>query len=88
MNVWSYVPKVTPDGKPAKVGSVVATPAVPEKGAAVAACMWLAVTPATSPEKVACTLIVFATASIVTMAFPIPGELLAGTSAAPDRLTQ
>jgi len=79
---------VIPDGKPGKVGVVVATPAVPEPATAVAAWICDAVTPAMSPEKVACTLIVFAIASIVIIALPVPGELLAGTSAGPDRLAQ
>jgi len=47
-----------------------------------------AVTPANNPEKVVWTLMVFAAASMITRALPIPGELLAGTSFGPDKLTQ
>ena len=79
---------VTPDGKPGKVGSVVATPAVPVPATAVGAWMCDAVTPANNPEKVAWTLRVFATASMVIRPVPVPGELLGGASAGPDRLTQ
>jgi hypothetical protein len=50
-NVWSYVPLVTPKGKPVKVGVVVATPAVPVPGRAVVAWMWDAVVVPKRPEK-------------------------------------
>src|SRR5262245_30719637 len=44
-SVFEKDPANTPAGKPAKLGVVVATPAVPLKGLAVAAWMWDAVVP-------------------------------------------
>ena len=83
-NTRSYVPAVTPDGKPVKVGTLVATPAVPTPGTAVVAWICEAVTPATNPEKFACTLIIFPVT--VTVAFPVPGEVVGGCSAGPERM--
>ena len=48
---WSYVPAVTPNGKPVKVGVVVATPARPTPGVAVQQWIWAAVTVPSKPEK-------------------------------------
>ena len=49
--VLSYVPDVTPIGKPAKYGVVVATPAVPAPGTVVAACVCAAVVLPSRPEN-------------------------------------
>jgi hypothetical protein len=79
-------PLVTPRGKPLNDGTCVATPAVPVKGAAVGAWMCAAVVIPIRSKKVAWTLIVWATASISTIANPVPGEALGGTSLGPSRL--
>jgi len=48
--VLEYEPLVTPSGKPAKLGVVVATPAFWKKGAVVGAWMWEAVVPDGAPD--------------------------------------
>ena len=62
-----------------------ATIAVPVKGAAVAAWMCEAVVPVVRPKKLTCTRMVLSTSSIVTIAFPVPGETLGGDSFGPLR---
>ena len=82
-SVLSKVPLLTPMGKPAKNGVVVATPAVPVNATAVGAWMWHAVVLPSSPENDACTRIVCRRSSIVISALPWPVEALGGASLAP-----
>jgi hypothetical protein len=57
VNVWSYVPAVTPIGKLVKYGTVVATPAVVVVGGEKQQCMCDAVVPEVRPAKLTCTRI-------------------------------
>src|SRR5207302_7074530 len=84
-SVLSYVPLVTPSGKPANVGVVVATPAVPVPATAVALWMCDAVVVPTNPLNVTRTRIVFAVVSKSTSANPVPGEAFVGDSDGPSR---
>ena len=61
--VIEYEPLVTPSGKPAKLGVVVATPAVLLKGEAVGAWMWEAVVVPVKPLKDTCNCSVWAESS-------------------------
>jgi hypothetical protein len=83
--VDTYDPEVTPNGKPEKVGVVVATPAVPDDGTAVQQWICAAVVVPSKPENVTSTFIVLDTSSIVTTAMPVPGDAFAGDSLAPFR---
>ena len=86
--VLKKVPDVTPSGKPGNDGTAVATPAFAPGG--VQQWMCAAVVPlgapvavvVSKPLKVALTVMVLP--STVTTALPVPGELTAGTSFAPD----
>jgi len=82
------VPAITPSGKPANVGVVVATPAVPVPGEAVAAWMCDAVVLPVSPENVTCTCMVWATGSMSTCAVPVPGDAFGGDSLGPVRVAR
>jgi len=75
---------VTPSGKSGKVGTVVATPALPVNGADVGAWMCEAVVVPNKPLKDTITLKVWAESLKNTSAVPVPGD--AGASSAPDKL--
>src|ERR1051326_3291692 len=83
-NVFEYVPLVTPSGKPAKLGVVVATPAVPLKGEVVAACKWEAVVFPVRPLKDTCSCSVWATSSYVTVPLPIPSDAVGSLGPSSD----
>ena len=77
------MPLVTPNGNREKVGVVVAIPAVPVEGDAVAAWIWEAVVDPTRPENEMSSWSVWAPESYAAVAKPIPGEAFAGDSSAP-----
>src|SRR4051812_14177111 len=64
---------------------VVATLAVPANGTVVQQWIWEAVVVPVKPLKLTCTRIVFAAKSKVTVAEPVPREVLGGLSLGPDR---
>jgi hypothetical protein len=70
-----------PPGKPVKVGVVVATPVFPP--GAIQQWIWEAVVPLLRPLKITETSMVFATASMMTSAEPVPVDRVAGFSLAP-----
>ena len=85
-NVSSVVlklPLVTPNGKPANVGTVVAMPAVP--GDSTQQWMCEAVVPATRSENVTLTMSTCAAGSKLTTASPTPGDMFTGFSFGPVR---
>src|SRR5215831_12047760 len=84
----SYFPLVTPRGKLGNVGSVVATPAVPIPGTAVALWMCDAVVGAAKSLNDTCTRIVCATISKSTSADPLPGDAPPVISMGPLRLAK
>src|SRR4051812_47009360 len=83
-NVWVKLPLVTPSGKPEKVGSCVATPAVGVTAIGETQ-QWMceAVVVPVRPLKVTETVMVCAASSQRTVAVPVPGEPLGGNSLAP-----
>src|ERR1035437_3185539 len=85
---WEKGPEVTPDGKPVKVGVVVATPAVPRSGTAVQQWMCEAVSELSRPVNVTSTSMVFTTWSIVTVANPVPVDRLGGDSLEPFKIAK
>src|SRR4029077_16399862 len=79
-------PEVTPKGKFANVGVVVATPAVPEPEAGVGVWICDAVVVPSKPLNDTSTNNVCATSSVVTVAKPVPGDVFGGDSPGPVRL--
>src|SRR5579864_185979 len=75
---------MTPNGNPANAGIVVAAPALPPTGTQ----HWIVapVSPETRSENVTFTSIVSATSSMMTVAVPVPVELVVGDSEAPFRV--
>src|SRR5687767_5940194 len=89
LNVASKTPAVTPAGKPANDGVVVATgPFVSEvftSPGPLITWIWETVTGERRSAKVTCTRIRSVTSSIVTIANPVPGESVGGASFGPER---
>jgi hypothetical protein len=84
-NVLSYVPDVTPAGKPEKVGVCVATPAFIVTGSKSQQWICAAVVVPNKSENAASTLIVANVVSMVTNAEPLPGVTTGGDSDSPSR---
>jgi hypothetical protein len=86
LRVLSYVPDITPNGKPANVGVVVATPAV-GIAAEGETQQWMcdAVVSPSKSSNDTWTRIVCAVVSTVTVASPVPGDAFVGNSAGPVR---
>src|SRR5258707_11278366 len=74
---------MTPSGKFGKVGTVVATIAVPVNGVVVQQCICDAVVSLVRPVKSTRTRIVLAAMSKSTSANPVPGDALGGLSLGP-----
>src|SRR5687768_11971106 len=89
LKVASKAPAVTPAGKPANVGVVVATgplvSAVLTSPGPLITWIWETVTGERRSAKVTCTRIKSVTSSIVTIANPVPGESVGGASFGPER---
>src|SRR5262245_4589869 len=77
-NERTYVPDVTPTGKPVNLGVVVATPAF--TGGTAQQWMCAAVVPVVRPAKTTSTVIWLVAVSHVTIAFPLPDEATGGFS--------
>src|SRR5258706_15575914 len=76
------LPVVASSGKPANAGIAVATPILP--GGAMQQCLCAAVVLDVRPLNVTLTCKVCAVGSSVTCALPVPGEMTAGFSFAPE----
>src|SRR3954469_11301989 len=77
-------PLVTSSGRPEKVGTIVATPAVPMPGTAVQQWRCDAVVGDVSPLKVSETVSEWVVGSKATVPEPVPGDAFGGDSAGPD----
>jgi hypothetical protein len=88
LKVLSNVPDVTFNGKPINDGTCVATPAVPVSGTIVQQWICAIVVGVVRPLKFAVTCIESVTSLMVTVAVPVPGEVLGGASAGPLRVAK